>query len=117
MGVLLHLVKMVGLMKALFIAVQEPLGYTPVSCFDSLGCFSSHSLGEASHLHQLFVVGCEGCNSRSEMLEHGRVVGGGCSKVVEVVTEVLIAGEFFNGVPIWGPGGGEFGLPQRPMDS
>ena len=53
MGVLLHLVTLVGLVKSLFLAVRALLGCTPVGCFASLGCFAPHSLGEASHLRSV----------------------------------------------------------------
>ena len=85
-------------------------------------------MGEAGHLrskfrvvgHQRFVIGREGYNSRSELIQHRLVVGGGCRKVVEVVFKVVLAEKFVNGTPIWGRGGrggGGVGLPQRPMGS
>ena len=57
MGVLLHLVTLVGLVKSLFLAVRSLFGYTPIGCFASLGCFASHFFGEAGHLCSKFGVG------------------------------------------------------------
>ena len=115
-GVLIYLVTLDGRIKALFLAVWAPLGYTPAGCFSSLRYFSSHSLGEAGHLrinfgvggHQLLVVGCEGCNSSSKLIQHGLAIGGGCGKVVKIFFEVVLAVKFANGAPIlgrWGGGG------------